>query len=127
MPNVRTLITLGVFGTSLACGGGPTTTDDELTAFFRKQIEVCNDWNVTVGNRPAGEKAFDGGSNDPSRSLAVVENKGDGTGLLQDADGNQLRVDVGAKTITAAAGPTEMLPTLYQFCPAEIFVGPSGD
>ncbi|MEQ1503638.1 MAG: hypothetical protein ABMB14_15475, partial [Myxococcota bacterium] len=95
-----------------------------VEAFFRAQIQACNKWSRKVGNTAPGEKAFDGGPNDPTRTITVVEHAGQ-QAVIQDADGARLRLDLAAKTVAAADGGP--LPTRYQFCPSEVFVGPGGD
>lgn len=100
--------------------------DDAVLAVFKAQIDACNEWNVKVGNRASGEKAFDGGPNDPTRTLSVAERAGD-KAVIVDADGNRLLLDLPTKTIANAAGAAEPLPIQYSFCPSEIFLGPSHD
>lgn len=100
--------------------------DDAVIALFKAQIEACNEWNVKVGNSAPGEKSFDGGANDPTRTLTVAEQTAD-KAVIVDAEGNRLVLDLTTKTVSNAAGATEPLPMRYSFCPSEIFLGPSHD
>jgi hypothetical protein len=101
--------------------------DDEFVATFRTLIDACNAWNVQVGNKAAGELSFDGGANDPTRTLKVVERRGTTAAVLEDADGGRLVIDLLAKTVSAADGATVPLPIRYTFCPHETFLGPAVD
>lgn len=100
--------------------------DEAALATFKAQIEVCNEWNVKVGNSAPGQKSFDGGPNDPTRTLKVAELTAD-KAVIEDADGNRLVLDLATKTVANAVGATEPLPMRYSFCPPEIFLGPSHD
>ncbi len=114
--------------TPSASGGDGTATDDAAAlAFFQAQIERCNQLAVEVGNSAPGEKFFDGGDNDPTVKVDIVERPGAGKVVIADRDGARLLIDVTAKTISDPAGAGTPVAVRYQTCQPEVFVGPAQD